>query len=150
MKVYILAGASGCGKSQMAQKIYAAHPRVVICSADDYLYDSNGVYAWSADKLPGAHNECLKKFIAAVQDEVPVVVVDNTNTTIAEMAPYYSIATAYGAEVELIILFCNAEKAARRNKHNTPVTAVSAQIERLGSQALPPFWKCSLQVICTD
>jgi|SRR6185436_4253334 len=150
MKVYILAGASGSGKSHLASKIWASHPKVLVCSADDYLYDSHGTYVWGADKLAAAHNECLKKFIAAVQEEVPVVVVDNTNTTIAEIAPYYSIAAAYGAEVELVILFCNPEKAVNRNKHNTPAPVVTAQIKRLGCQELPSFWKCSIQVMCTD
>jgi hypothetical protein len=69
-----------------------------------------------------------------------VLVVNNTNTTLVEIAPYYAIAAAYGLEVDLITLLCPPSIAAERNVHGVSLAACEAMDRRIRSRELPPFW----------
>ena len=55
----------GSGKSTLANKIRQkyvdANKRGVICSADDYFYDSRGNYMWDPNRLTEAHEFCKQK-----------------------------------------------------------------------------------------
>jgi predicted kinase len=72
---------------------------------------------------------------------VDVIVVDNTNLTALEMAPYVSLAMAYGCPVEIITVKCDPEVAAKRNRHGVPLAAIKGMAARLQQRQLPAFWK---------
>ena len=93
-EVYILSGCSGSGKSTEVEHIRKQHAfldeigpdQVTICSADHYfltnrVWDVNGnpsgTYNFNPALLGKAHGECLRRFIEAVQQDKPVVIVDN-------------------------------------------------------------------------
>ena len=140
MKVSILCGVSGCGKTTWAARNGIWPLRVV--SADHAFYDRDGKYNFDPSRLPEAHGSCLRYFVAALQDKVSHVIVDNTNTTVAEIAPYAALALAYGFDLEILFFNCDPEVAAARNTHGVPVAGVMAQHARLQEtrKSLPPWW----------
>lgn len=137
MKVLILSGIPGSGKSTAA----AGEAGAVVCSADDYFTNASGEYHFDPRKLSDAHAACLRKFLRAVLSEEELIIVDNTNTTAIEIAPYVAIAAAHGAEVEVRTYRCDPEVGAKRNRHGVPLEACRAMEERLAARKLPEFWK---------
>ena len=101
--VKILCGVSGSGKSTMCKDLMDATLDVVKCSADDFFMQ-DGKYIFTPAGLSAAHASCLRRFIACCQDCVGLILVDNTNTTIMEIAPYAAIALAYGYDLEVIVV----------------------------------------------
>jgi len=138
MKVVILRGVSGSGKSTFRRK---NHPEALVCSADSFFYDKDGEYHFDANLLSEAHRSCFAKFLLLLQanhDSDATVVVDNTNTTTAEISPYYMAAQVYSVPVEIVTLICRNEIAAKRNKHGVPLHAIRNMRNRF--ETLPVYW----------
>lgn len=135
-RVYVYCGIPGSGKSTAVAK---AHSGAKICSADNYFL-VNGEYKFDPSKLPNAHGLCLRRFTAYVISGEPEIVVDNTNTTAVEIAPYAALALAYSAELKVITVTCDPEIAAARNIHGVPREAVLAMHRRLMAREMPPWW----------
>lgn len=93
--IYILRGPSGCGKTTFAKTINGAK----ICSADHFFTKDDGTYEFDPSKLGEAHAACLRKYVDAILLRVKgrqfPIIVDNTNLTDTELAPYVRIAQAY-------------------------------------------------------
>lgn len=162
-KVIILSGISGSGKSTYAQKLVDEADRrgeihstvhdVQLVSADDYFTatwqegaETKSEYNFDPSKLSKAHQQCFRDFLSAVQSWASgLVIVDNTNTTAAEIAPYYLGAEAFGWEVEIHTLVCSTyesvEKCAARNIHNVPLTGILSQAARIASGNRAFYWK---------
>jgi len=144
MRVYILRGVSGAGKSHMALRRceMAASKACTIISADTYMVDEEGVYLFSAAKLQECHRRCLAHFIELLQrKEHDVIYVDNTNTRLVEVAPYYRVAEALQAEVRVITVLCDPVTAWERSEHVTELALIIDQHNRLMSEPTFPFWK---------
>ena len=142
IKVVILSGIPGAGKGSWVEENRDNVDYIV--SADDYFM-VNGEYKYNYQQIQEAHNSCLKKFVEYIQ-HVPataqaVIVVDNTNTTSEEIAPYYAIAKAYGAEVALLTFTCSAEVSAARNLHGVPLKSSTVMEKRLAKRILPAHWQ---------
>lgn len=149
MKVFIYCGVSGSGKSTLIGRI---HPGAIVCSADSYFMGPSRVtpdrmeYRFNPSELPLAHGSCLRHFVDALASPERGVVhrdiiVDNTNTTIAEIAPYAALALAYGAGLEIRTIQCDPNVAHSRNAHGVPLAAIVAMADRLGARVMPPWWK---------
>jgi len=138
MKVIILRGVSGSGKSTYAAKHY---PDAFVVSADHYFM-VDGVYTFRAADLGKAHADCLGRFVMAIQnlDSGTDIVVDNTNTTAVEIAPYAALAMAFGCELEVVTLNAYAQMAFERNLHGVPFLTVVRQAARLLEEKLPAWW----------
>lgn len=134
-KVTILRGVSGSGKSTYAATNY---PGALVVSADSFFAFVDG-YKFDPTKLSEAHGLCLRGFVDAAQRGRNVVV-DNTNITVEEIAPYYAIAEAYGREVEIVTFDVPISIAHARNIHNVPLAKVEGQHFRLWKAILPPRW----------
>ncbi len=82
------------------------------------------------------------KFVGAVADPRNTVVVDNTSTTAVEVAPYASLALAYGHELRVVTLKVDPEVAHERNVHGVPLEGIRAMARRLEESTgqLPPWW----------
>lgn len=137
-KVFIYCGVSGAGKSTF---IKHRHPDALICSADEYFM-VDGEYRFDPAKIGDAHAWCLRTFAYLVSDRRSDrdIVVDNTNTTIAELAPYAALASAYGHELQIVTIHCDAEVAHARNTHCVPLEAVQRMAAQLASRQMPPWW----------
>ncbi|MCZ2224294.1 MAG: ATP-binding protein [Chitinophagales bacterium] len=142
MQAVILIGVSGSGKSTYARNNY---PEFIKCSADDYFM-IDGKYNFNFAKLGEAHGECLKKFILACQNKQNVIV-DNTNTSIEEIAPYFQVARAYGYDVTFVMINCDIDKCAERNLHGVGLNSVKTMRARINNLKLPKYWKFELKEV---
>ena len=148
--VVVLRGVSGAGKSTLALKLLKAAPGgTALVSADSHFVGADGVYRFDPSKLGEAHGGCLKDFVRTLQldsaygQKDSLVVVDNTNTTVAEAAPYMAVGAAYGWETVLATIDIDPRKAAVRNVHGVSGYTVDEQFIRIkyDDARLPPFWE---------
>lgn len=155
MKVVIMSGVPGSGKSTYARKLVQSAgmdkevpiPLGVIVSADDYFL-KDGKYIFDRNKLSDAHSWCLRRFVDAIAEGKPlgdigpkdwfkgVVVVDNTNTTGEEIAPYYQLARAFGCEVELVTVYRDIMACAEKNVHGSDLRHATTFVQALAPSAL--------------
>lgn len=171
-KVVVLSGTSGSGKSTYARKLILEHlgiqvgdevslehilavmpdddPRCTISyvSADRWFM-KDGEYRFNPAELSQAHNSCFLAYISALLEEKELVIVDNTNTSEVEIAPYMLAAGAYDYEAEIITLTPGHTmnwvdyyaQCAKRNAHGVGFETIKAQHKRLVNRNLPPWWK---------
>jgi ABC-type dipeptide/oligopeptide/nickel transport system ATPase component len=154
-KVVVLRGVSGAGKSTLAEAMLNASPGPAdVVSADHYFTGKDGVYRFDPSMLGAAHAACLKAFVRMLQTDVAwnpadpmektnsLIVVDNTNTTVAEAAPYMALAAAYGFKALLVTLDVPVFIAAPRNVHGVSTENVDGQGWRMrqDNDRMPPFW----------
>jgi len=132
MKVEILRGISGSGKSTVARKLVANVNSSIICSADDYFVTLVGKYEFDARQLSAAHGYCKGKYAAALELGVELVVVDNTNTQKWEFENYVHQAHAAGYEVNVQVVGDpkDWESIKGRNIHGVPDEVLKRQSER--------------------
>lgn len=135
--VWIMQGVSGAGKSTLSDLSTA-----FVVSADRYFMHGFE-YRFDPSNLGEAHSECLREFVTAINDELGFIVVDNTNTTPVEVAPYYALASAYGYDVVIKYIPCeDLNVAAARNRHGVPLKTIEQQAKRIENFAkhMPPWW----------
>jgi len=102
-KVLILMrGVPASGKSYRAQEL-AGSDLSIIHSADHFFGATPEEYVenWAIEKLGLAHNQCKKNVRMLMQRQRPLVIVDNTNTMIREMMPYFDMAFQYQYKVQI-------------------------------------------------
>jgi predicted kinase len=146
-KIIILRGIPGSGKSFWAYQKWVTEGLIgnvcVICCADDFFVDKQGVYIFDSSKLGSAHNRCLRKFAKCLvqnQENEGLLIVSNTNTTTQEMLPYVKLAQAFEVPFEVITINCDPALAAVRNSHGVPTHKVYEMDKRLKSASIPKDW----------
>lgn len=151
MKAIIHIGLPGSGKTTSIRRIFGDYNwiedgvihyipnRVAVVSSDNYpgLYDKDKDF--HPELLAKSHPACFREFIAAMLQGFPVVIVDNTNTSAIELAPYILGAQAHGYAVELREFVVSIETAERRNTHKVPRASLEAMAKRL-AEPRPPWW----------
>lgn len=130
MKVIILRGLPGSGKSTWVKNHC---PNAYVCSADHY-FEKDGEYKFNPQSLGAAHGSCMRSFIDALVEQRPLVVVDNTNVTLVEISPYFSVAQAFGYEVEIVCVDAlkkfSVKDLSERNVHGVPHKSIVAMESR--------------------
>lgn len=96
MKLILVRGLPGSGKSTIAGKLDSCH-----MEADQYFM-VNGEYRFDASKLKQAHEWCQEKTREALKAGFNAVV-SNTFTTIKELRPYFDIAREFGIVPNVIL-----------------------------------------------
>lgn len=157
-KVTILVGIPGAGKSMVARNLASKFEGALTLSTDDFWTMTTGEYEFDITRLQEAHGWNFKSYLSALkraseyahtfnltgsgQRPTPIVV-DNTNTTIAEIAPYYAAAQAWGCHVRILAVLAPWDIAASRCTHNVPAAKVYQMSLRLEEtlRTLPSWWK---------
>lgn len=145
-KVVVMSGVSGSGKSSFVKKLLTPDQyKSLVVSADNFFYH-DGVYRFEPSMLGEAHGSCFFEYIEALRNKVDnTIIVDNTNTTVAEIAPYMLAAQAYEWQAEIVTLCCKGVGAlmvcAERNKHGVNLHTIGRQDAALRNRVLSPWWK---------
>lgn len=129
MKIaYIMRGVAGSGKSTRARELVGKNG--IIHSTDDYSMEG-GRYNRDASLLGKYHHWNLIAFSESLDQGLPVVICDNTNSHRWEFQPYIDAAVKRGYRVEIVTMpHPNPEIAAKRNIHNVPADAIRAMIQK--------------------
>lgn len=103
-------------------------------------------YRFDPAKLPEAHAQCLKKFIRTAQGNTggalgDIIIVDNTNSTVAEIAPYYAIAEAYGYDTRILRVRCRPDIASARGLHGVSEEKNRSVADAIVTQDYPRRWR---------
>lgn len=130
MHVMILCGISGSGKSTFAKSVSVAL-KADIVSADHWFTSLDGEYKFNPKELSKAHAACLRDFIALCERSAEEIIVDNTNLSVVELAPYVAISEAFGYSIEIVMFKCDTKTAHERNVHKVPKDALIVQWTRL-------------------
>lgn len=146
-RITLLRGLPGSGKTTWAE----ARESAVICSADQHQV-VDGAYRYDPAKVQEAHDQCFREFLghvdAVVNAELPFateenpveIVVDNTNVTAVELAPYVRIAQVCKIPYRILYFPCDVQTAARRNIHGVPHGTLLYKQRMLLTEVLPPGW----------
>ena len=103
-KLIIVRGPSGSGKSHLAKQLAKQYgiPEEDIRSTDKHFTDPiTGQYNWQGHLATEYHRHTQSEVKADMYREVPVIIVDNTNTQMWQMKPYVELAQKYGYDVEI-------------------------------------------------
>jgi len=153
-KALIMVGIQGSGKSTLAtkriQEVVLAGGKVVYASADDYMIEEDGIYHFAIAKLGPAHRKCARTFNIGIIEDAELVVCDNTNCTVEEIAPYIAMARAWDYEVEIVRVNCDPEIAAKRNTHGVPLKGVKAKHRQFSANNLPSHANYDPMVTVTE
>ena len=99
MKLILMRGVSGSGKSILAKKLAAAHEGVIYSTDDFFMLE--GIYTFDPSSLGKNHKMNQDRAIWAMQEKTPCIIIDNTNTQAWEMKPYVEAAVELGYEIEI-------------------------------------------------
>jgi hypothetical protein len=136
--VYVLRGLPGAGKSTRASALRAlAQSRGLECavhSTDDLcVCPVSGGYLFQAERLPALHDENYSNFESSLQNQIPMVIVDNTNLVAWNYERYVVRAWARGYRVreERVGEFSSEAVAAyaERNVHGVPRERIAQMLE---------------------
>jgi len=147
-QVIILRGLPGAGKTTVASTLALAS-RGIICSADQFMLNSEGEYHFDPERLQYCHDSCFQKFCkelaSAVQnkkkyyiDKSYTIIVDNTNTQYWEFQKYIDkvdsvnhLLQGLGSADKFIVTQLIVENpTGRQSIHDVPEATITKMAER--------------------
>lgn len=144
MRVIVLSGISGSGKSTYAEKLKSdAGGEAAIVSADQFFENAAGTYTFDKNLLDQAHQHCFRNFMAAIEVGTQLIIVANTNCNTWEISPYFLAAKAFGYEPELVTVMQDPKVCENRNSHGVNGTVISRQLKNIQNRQLPNSWRRS-------
>lgn len=145
-KLIVMQGIPGSGKSTMASKIFqdfleAGGGKVdaMIFSTDDYWYDENKVYRYDPAAAVQAHRWNQRRVVQAMQDDVDLIIIDNTNIQKWQAAIYFTLADIYGYEKSVVSVQVPVEIAIARNAERPHDRRVPEDVLRKMHSELEPL-----------
>lgn len=142
--VIVLRALPGAGKSFLVDALRARSERargISVCSADAFWTKTR---PFDPQRLPEAHADCLKGFTQWIVSppffDKTTIVVDNTNTTLHEAAPYMAVANAFKRTAALVQIDAPYELAYSRQTHGCPLKTFIHMAKNMDA-APPPWWR---------
>jgi tRNA uridine 5-carbamoylmethylation protein Kti12 len=133
-QVYILRGPSGSGKSHYGKNLvykYDGKRKKVIVSADHFFNNfDRSDYNFNPALLPLAHSECFLRYLWAIaDDDIGLVIVDNTNIHLWEFQNYVQAAKICGCFVTIVECVPETIEEMKvcifRNQHSVPAEVIA-------------------------
>lgn len=130
----ILRGLPGSGKSTYITMSdwseYECEP--LICSADHFFINEEGIYRFEQGGLNAAHEACFEIFQEAILSGHSLVILDNTNSKRWEYQKYVALANLHGYDVQIIHIISDltAKELAQRNSHDVPKYVIRQMMAR--------------------
>jgi len=159
--VLILAGLPGSGKSKLA-KDHEAFRLVTPCQyspikimSSDHHFMRSGEYKFDPSELGEAHDRCWKRFVGCCDawhktmgstTSRPLIIVDNTNTSPFELAPYVRYATGLGVPVLTLFVKRNFELCVRDQAHGVSLETMQRMSRNLVNthHEFPMYWESAI------
>jgi len=101
MKLTLIRGIPGSGKSTLGRRMEISFSDCVKLEADMYMHNASGAYTFDARKLKDAHAWCQTTAHAMLVAGKHIVVC-NTFIKIWELGPYLTMARDLNCEIEII------------------------------------------------
>lgn len=146
-KVIILSGLPGSGKTYYADTLLRqwGTSRCRVVSADSFFVNKHGDYNFDPMKIGEAHEWCFYRFLCAIgwgpDPRSDLVIVDNTNLSAIEIAPYYLAGRSQGYEVVIQRVTCDPEVAFVRQRHGVPKEVFDRMVLSWNKRDVAPWWK---------
>lgn len=126
--IIMMRGLPGSGKTTMAKTFGGLR-----LSTDDYWTLGGKSYQFVVALAPYAHKWNLARCHIAMVDQIPLIVIDNTNINRDQMLPYIELATIYDYRV----IYAKPDtpwamdpvECAKRSSHNVPEEKVKLMAE---------------------
>lgn len=124
VKVYLLRGYAGAGKSTYANSLKEKNPNLIICSSDSYFM-KNGKYVFDLKKLGSNHLKCYNAFVEALCLRKDVCI-DNTNVKLTDVKKYLDFVvrlnkeTTDDYEINVVTVVSNTLEEAINHRVNQP------------------------------
>lgn len=138
--VIILRGLPGAGKSSFVnlfeQYLNSPDPNTMqVVSADFFFVNDQGEYVFNRHLLGQAHHVCFRDFQLYAEQEgdhkPSFLIVDNTNLTNKEVAPYLKVAKDNRWDITFITLDIPVETSVARNIHNVPRETIDNMYKKM-------------------
>lgn len=155
--LYVYRGIPGIGKTTFIRQ---RHRDAIVHSADYWFEKADGSYVFNAKELGNAHGNCFRQAVEQAQRntllrhielDIPRdIVIDNTSISVAEVAPYASIAQAYDHDLRIVTLVCPSEdvmKAWKRNRHGVSLATVQRMADTIKVEKLPARWSNEIVMV---
>lgn len=141
-RALFLSGISGAGKSFLSKALRfgMSDEHVVSISTDDFWTDRDLNYNFDPTRLPEAHRWNFTRYLDLLPNEWKLIVVDNTNTSAVEIAPYYAAAEVHGYQPLVLRLHVPLMDAMKRSTHEVPLESLAGQWSRFKARDIPPWW----------
>lgn len=139
--VLILSGIPGSGKTHLTRKIRGEYIDMCHVSADhhvDYtLRINHGTFA-------KAHDACRRDYLTAIMIKKPqLIVVDNTNLSAWEIAPYYLFAETMGYNAHILRIQTPFEVCLERQAHAVPEKTMQRMRKNFERRDVLPWWSAT-------
>lgn len=95
MKLILMRGVTGSGKSTRCRQILDENPEAKILSTDD-LFIEDGEYRFRPENLAKNHKMNQERCRLAMIEKITTIIIDNTNIMPWEMKPYHLLAQEHG------------------------------------------------------
>lgn len=102
-----------------------------IHSTDSYFLNEEGVYVFNQSMIGMHHTKNFKAFRTSCENDIPIVICDNTNLVRKEWKRYAACADNRGYFVAFVELpLPKPEDAAKRNAHSVPQASIEKMIRK--------------------
>ena len=100
LKLYLIRGVPGSGKSTYAEEVFVKKHGFVHLENDQYLFDKDGKYVWTPERAKVAMQQCYNDAAKALAEGKDVVVT-NVFMTLKSTKKYFLLAKKHNAEFKI-------------------------------------------------